>query len=380
MVGRNEVWQAAARIRARPAGQDGKRERVSVRSVRKELGRGSFGDIAPPLDEWKKNEKYQPVIESCDLTDAFAIRLAAIGRDLLEHARVEVTRERLAEFAAREEGIAGERSTLDEALDRIEELEDEVSALRLELDRSRSNGERPTEVRPVVPEPVMAPPEPGAPDLAGFVETLMGRKRARDADAFWQGVRDAVEASMLQKGPMPVHGLFRALPERLKAKGAEVGLPLTPAWLRYHLLRLAEEGQGLVEIDGKFGIAPVGAAQDEPMVSEDAVEDEPLGKRPFWRRFMLSVHEVLVERGPSTVEEILEGMPAELIRETRRFQKITPGRLRYKLMERIGQGRPFEKMKDGRFAAVEGLLPWNGAVPVSRMGRAGQPLDRKGRI
>ncbi|MCJ2035583.1 DNA-binding protein [Methylobacterium sp. J-068] len=101
MVGRNEVWNAAARIRARPPGQDGWKERVSVRSVRKELGKGSFSDIARPLFNWKRVEKYQPIIEEAALPDAFATRLATLGREMLEQARIEVTRERLAEYAAR---------------------------------------------------------------------------------------------------------------------------------------------------------------------------------------------------------------------------------------------------------------------------------------
>jgi len=367
MVGRNEVWNAAARIRARPPGPDGRRERVSVRSVRKELGKGSFSDIARPLSLWKQNEKYQPIIEQADLPDAFATRLTALGREMLEQARIEVTRERLAEYAAREEGAARERSTLDEALDRVEELEEELAALRLQVDRSRPGAETSPEPRPVLPDPPVAP-DPDAPDLAGFVETVMGRKRARDAEAFWQDVRDAVEASMRRKGPMAVDGLFRALPDRLKARSAEVGLPLTPAWLRYHLVRMSEAGEGVAEIEGRFGLAPV---VDEAADVQESAEADPLGKRPFWRMFVLRVHEILVEHGPLPAEDILARMPFELVLQTKRFQKITPGRLRYKLRVRIEENRPFEELSDGRFAAVTGEVPWDGEVPLSLMARTG---------
>lgn len=371
MVGKNEVWNAAARIRARPPGPDGRKERVSVRNVRKELGKGSFSDISRPLFEWKRNEAYQPIIEEAALSDAFATRLTTLGREMLEQARVEVTRERLAEFAVRAEGAAGERSSLDEALDRVDELEEQLASLRLEMERMRSGGGRVPEARPVISAAVEAPTDPDAPDLAGFVETLMGRKRARDADAFWQDVRNAVEASMRKKGPMPVHGIFNALPEALKARSAEVGLPLTPAWLRYHLLRLSQPGEGLAEIDGKFGLAPIASEADEGGDLQESVELDPPGKRPFWRRFVLRVHEVLVEHGPLPVEEILARLPAGLILETRRFQKITPGRLRYKILERIKEGRPFEHLADGRFAAVTGACPWDGEVPLSKMARVG---------
>ncbi|MGH1590497.1 DNA-binding protein [Methylobacterium phyllosphaerae] len=99
MVTENDVRAAAARIRARPAPPGSLKERVSVRSVRKELGGGSFGDIAKPLAKWKADEGYHPAIEQADLPEAFEKRLAALARDLLEQARMEATRERLSDFA-----------------------------------------------------------------------------------------------------------------------------------------------------------------------------------------------------------------------------------------------------------------------------------------
>ncbi|MCJ2035584.1 hypothetical protein [Methylobacterium sp. J-068] len=255
-------------------------------------------------------------------------------------------------------------------MDRVEELEEEVAALRLQVDRSRPGGETSPDTRPVLPEPPVAS-DPDAPDLAGFVETLMGRKRARDADAFWQDVRDAVEASMRRKGPMAIDGLFRALPDRLKARGAEVGLPLTPAWLRYHLLRLSEAVEGVAEIEGRFSLAPVAPAVDEAAGIQESAEADLLGKRPFWRMFVLSVHQILVEHGPLPVEDILARMPSQLVLETRRFQKIMPGRLRYKLRVRIDEHRPFEELADGRFAALTGEVPWDGEVPLLQMARTG---------
>ncbi|WP_080515509.1 DNA-binding protein [Methylorubrum extorquens] len=58
MVTENRVWAAADRIRARCKLDGGAKERVSVRTVRKELGGGSHEDIGPPLARWKAKRDY----------------------------------------------------------------------------------------------------------------------------------------------------------------------------------------------------------------------------------------------------------------------------------------------------------------------------------
>ena len=375
MVDRNEVWNAAAAIRARPAGPDGRKERVSVRTVRKELGRGSFGDIARPLARWKEDEAYQPIIERADLPEAFAARLAVLGRELLEQARIEVTRAKLPEFAAAAEGLDRQRSTLDEALDRVDELEGQVAALRSEVERLRGPA---GSMREAASDPVPVPAAPLGPDgTAGeFVAVLMGRKLARDADAFWADVRAAVEAAMGRQGPMPVHALYQALPVSLRLRGAEVGLPLTPAWLRYHLLRMSEPGGGLTETDGRFGLAPVAPQDDALPWPTSADEVAEMGRRRFWRRFVKEVHDILVAAGPLGAEEILERMDPCWVEATERFQTINPGRLRYKLRERIREDRPFEEMTDGRFIALAADVPWDGESRMPKVAGTGSAVGR----
>ncbi|MCY4507168.1 MAG: DNA-binding protein, partial [Acidobacteria bacterium] len=124
MVTENGVWTAADRIRARPAPPGGTKERVSVRTVRRELGGGSFGDIARELRKWKDREDYRPAIERADLPEAFERRLTVIGRELLEMARVEAARAGLADFVGAEDRRAVARDLLDEALDRGDLLEE----------------------------------------------------------------------------------------------------------------------------------------------------------------------------------------------------------------------------------------------------------------
>ncbi|CAA2159001.1 hypothetical protein MBRA_04242 [Methylobacterium brachiatum] len=350
MVTENEVRSAAARIRARPAPPGSLKERVSVRSVRKELGGGSFGDIAQPLAKWKADEGYHPVIEQADLPEAFERRLAALARDLLEQARVEATRERLSDFAEVERRREKHEEILAEAAAEVDHLEDKVAALQSELDRLRLGGR-------------------------GFVDSPVGRKLAREADAFWAQVREAVEAAMRERGPMPAHAIYRALPASLRQRGESVGFPLTPAWLRYHLLRMAEAGEGLAEIEGRFGLMEAvpkpGPLADRP--AEPTVADEPpaMSKRRFWRRFVQAVHALLAKEGPLTAEEILERIDPEWIGASERFQRITPGRLRYKLRGRIDEGRPFEELPGERFAAVSGEEPWDGESAMSGAVRNG---------
>ena len=57
----------ADRIRARGKPKGGAKERVSVRTVRKELGGGSHEGIGPSLSRWKARRDYQPVVEEAGL-------------------------------------------------------------------------------------------------------------------------------------------------------------------------------------------------------------------------------------------------------------------------------------------------------------------------
>lgn len=372
MVTENDVRVAASRIRARSAPPGSLKERVSVRSVRKELGGGSFGDIARPLAKWKADENYHPVIEQADLPEAFEKRLAVLARDLLEQARVEATRERLSDFAEVERRREKYEEVLAEAAAEVDHLEDQVAALRSEVDRLRA-ADAATARAEAAPPSIAAPAAQQAVAARGFVDALMGRKLAREADAFWAQVRDAVEAAMRERGPMPAHAIYRSLPAELRRQGESVGLPLTPGWLRYHLLRMAEAGEGLAEIDGRFGLAE---PQPEPVPGEPArlaLADEvrEMGKRRFWRRFVREVHVLLSKEGPLTADEILERMDPEWIAASERFQRITPGRLRFKLRGRIDEGRPFAELPGDRFAAVPGEEPWDGESAMSGAARNG---------
>ncbi|KOX58109.1 hypothetical protein ADL19_08895 [Streptomyces purpurogeneiscleroticus] len=371
MVTENEVRSAAARIRARSAPPGSPKERVSVRSIRKELGGGSFGDIAKPLAKWKADAGYHPVIEQADLPEAFEKRLAMLARDLLEQARVEATRERLSDFAEVERRREQHEEILAEAAAQVDHLEDKVAALQSELARLRAAGVATPEAE--ADFPVAAPPAPQTVAAAGFADTLMGRKLAREADAFWAQVRDAVEAAMRERGPMPVHAIYRALPASLRQRGESVGFPLTPAWLRYHLLRMAEAGAGVAEIEGRFGLAgprPEPGAE-RPAEPSPADEVREMGKRRFWRRFVREVYDLLSKEGPLTADEILLRMDPAWIGASERFQRITPGRLRFKLRGRIDEGRPFEEHPDERFAAVEGEGPWDGESAMPGAARTG---------
>ncbi|MDE4909466.1 MULTISPECIES: hypothetical protein [Methylobacterium] len=78
------------------------------------------------------------------------------------------------------------------------------------------------------PPAIAAPAAQQAAAARGFVDALKGRKFAREADAFWAQVRDAVEAAMGERGPMPAHAIYRAPPAELRRQGESVGLPLTP--------------------------------------------------------------------------------------------------------------------------------------------------------
>ncbi|MEE7490370.1 hypothetical protein MOTC310_07680 [Methylobacterium oryzae] len=358
MVAVNRVWQAADRIRARPAGKDGRKERVSVRSVRKELGKGSFSDIARELKMWRKREDYHPVIERENLPEAFQRRLAVLGGELLEMARVEAARATLAEFKESEGRRSAERDVLDEALDRVDYLEERVAALQAELDRrpAGSGG-----VRAAPAQEALATEAEREWKGSPFADMAQGISLAKRADAFWEQVRIAVEDLFRRRGPLAVHPLFKSLPDRLKQDGELAGFPLTEGWLRYHLLHLVEGG-GLV-LDGyRFGLAEPAPDTDDGVDADVSAADgaAAMGSRRFWRRYMQDIHDLLVEVGPMTVEGIIDGMGPGWVEASERYRKITVGRVRYKLRGRIVEGRPFVELPDGRFAAVPVEGHWDG--------------------
>lgn len=358
MVAVNPVWQAADRIRARPAGQDGRKERVSVRSVRKELGKGSFSDIARELKVWREREDYHPVIEQADLPEAFDRRLAVLGRELLEMARVEVARATLANFTGSEGRRSAERDVLDEALDRVDYLEERVAALQAELDR-RPDGTGGGQAAPAQESPAAESEREwkGSP----FADMAQGISLAKRADAFWKQVRSAVEDLLEKRGPLAVHPLFKSLPKHLKQDGEQAGFPLTEGWLRYHLLHLVEGG-GLA-LDGyRFGLAePAPETDDGADTEASAAEDAAaMGSRRFWRRYIQDVHDLLVKEGPMTAEGIIAEMGPGWVEASERYRKITEGRVRQKLRGRIIDGRPFVELADGRFAAVPVDGHWDG--------------------
>ena len=167
----------ADRIRARGKPKGGAKERVSVRTVRKELGGGSHEGIGPSLSRWKARRDYQPVVEEAGLPLALQGVLARFAAQVLERARIEMARERLAE---------------------ADLLEARVAALQAEVDRLRAGA-------PVSnPEPVPAPAPLDPPSTeAAFIGILMGQSLARTADAFWDEVRQAVEAEMCRQGSWP---------------------------------------------------------------------------------------------------------------------------------------------------------------------------------
>ena len=365
MVAVNPVWQAADRIRARPAAQDGRKERVSVRSVRKELGKGSFSDIARELRVWREREDYHPVIEQADLPKAFERRLAVLGGELLEMARVEVARATLANFTESEGRRSAERDVLDEALDRVDYLEERVAALQAELDR-RPDGTGGGRAAPAREAPATGPEREwkGSP----FADMAQGISLAKRADAFWGQVRVAVEDLFRKRGPLAVHPLFKSLPKQLRQDGEQAGFPLTEGWLRYHLLHLVEGG-GLA-LDGyRFGLPETAPDPDDgPDVEVSAADDAAaMGSRRFWRLYMLAVHDFLSNEEPKTVEGIIEGMGPGWIEASERYRKITVGRVRQKLRDRIVEGRPFVELTDGRFAAVPVEGHWDGWSRVLAM-------------
>lgn len=342
------------------------RERVSVRSVRKELGGGSFGDIARPLALWKEKEAYHPVIETAELPEAFEECLVRMGLALLEQARIEVTRQKLPDFAAASEGMAHTRDVLEEALAQVEHLEGEVARLQALLDGLRGSGAS-------VPAP-KAEPEPPFDEkrerFKGFVGLLMSKGQdPAEGDRFWAEVREAIDATLRKRGPMQVPEIYKTLPNKLVSRGYAVGLPVTPAWLRYYLLEMAKAGVGVSEAEGRFAlVADTSKADQAP---EDAGAATPDGAFAFWRRFVQQAYEVLLAQGPLMAEDILERMNPELVAATDMYQAVDPALLRRKLRERIRNHRPFRKLGDGRYEAIPLDGPWDGFSKVPAQAKLG---------
>ncbi|SFM31217.1 DNA-binding protein [Methylobacterium pseudosasicola] len=376
MVTPNDVRAAAERIRAREAPPGGVKARVSVRTVRRELGRGSFGDIARELDTWRRAANYDPVVERANLPEAFGNRLTTLGKELLEMARSEAARERLAEFTAAEEARAQGRDILDEALDRVDALEAEVAALRTEVGRLRAAPGTAGAATPPGPAgpAVEGPRNPGAEAMRGMVDALRGKSLARDADEFWVAVRTAVEAAMGRRGSVSAHDLHDALPTALKERGKRIGLPLTTPLLRYHLLREAAAGKGIVEAGGgRFALAGPPVPAPAPAPEPDPVVPPAMSGRKFWILFLATVHDVLTaNKEAMSAGDIIAAMPPGWVEATRRYgtadadRPVRPGELRYKLRERIerferdrypGEALPLVELPDGRFEATG---PWPG--------------------
>lgn len=178
MVTENGVWAAADRIRARMKPGGGTKERVSVRTVRKELGGGSHEDIGPFLSLWKTMRDYQPVTEAAGLPEALQAMLTRFGTQALEQARIEMARERLAEADLVMREREANAQIRDEALAHADLMEARVAALQAEVDRLRA-GAPPT----AAPVPAPAPRDPPTAQAA-FIGILMGQSLARAADAF----------------------------------------------------------------------------------------------------------------------------------------------------------------------------------------------------
>lgn len=372
MVARKDVWAAADGIRLREPNAEGVRPRVSVRTVRKEIGKGSFGDIARELAEWKAKVGYRPGIEEADLPEALQRQLAVFGTALLEHVRVEQTRHRLAEAESAEARRTGYAETLDEALTQVDLLEARVAMLEAELARVREGA--PVPVMPL-PLPEAEPTAKPAPiHLSPVYGKARDREVARVADPILAEIRSSVMQVLKGGEPLWVHAVHASLPDRLKQRAERAGLPLTPAWLRMHLIGMADAGDSVAEVDGRFVLAEspgTGTAREPAAVTSAASVPSPApegpraSRRHFWILFMAGVHDLLLEAGPLKPADILRKLPPRLVAQTalRRNEgtlekPIRPGRLAQKLRGRIDHGCPFAERDGGRFAATG---PWSGS-------------------
>ena len=97
-------------------------------------------------------------------------------------------------------------------------------------------------------------------------------------------------------------------------------MPLTPAWLRYQLLRMAKAGEGVSEVDGRFGLTP--ATPDVAVATEPSMEDEVdgMGIRLFWNRFVKEAYDVLLEHGPLRAGQVLDRIGPDWIAALRRYE------------------------------------------------------------
>lgn len=321
------------------------------------------------MQAWREREDYHPVIERENLPEAFQRRLAVLGGELLEMARVEAARATLANFTESEGRRSAERDVLDEALDRVDYLEERVAVLQAELDR-RPDGTGGGQTAPA--QEALATEAEREWKGSPFADMAQGISLAKRADAFWEQVRVAVEDLFRKRGPLAVHPLFKSLPKRLKQDGELAGFPLTEGWLRYHLLHLVEGG-GLA-LDGyRFGLPGPPPDTDDGADTEASAADDAaaMGSRRFWRRYMQYVHVLLLKEGPRTVDGIIERMGPKWVEASERYEKITEGRLRYKLKGRIIEHRPFVEVPGGRFAAVPVHGQWDGWSPVRPPGGNG---------
>ncbi|MEG9527296.1 MAG: hypothetical protein MIL41_16270 [Hyphomicrobiales bacterium] len=84
-----------------------------------------------------------------------------------------------------------------------------------------------------------------------------------------------------------------------------------------------------------------------------------MSARRFWTLFVAEVHDLLLEKGPRSVEDILDKLPPGWVEAKRRYGKagenktIRPGKLREKLRTRIDKGRSLRELDHWRFAATD---------------------------
>lgn len=74
-------------------------------------------------------------------------------------------------------------------------------------------------------------------------------------------MRVAVTRVLEQRGAMWVHAIHLSLPDQLKERTERAGLPLIPAWLRLHLIRLADAGDGFAEVGRPARDGPDGSVR-----------------------------------------------------------------------------------------------------------------------
>lgn len=106
---------------------------------------------------------------------------------------------------------------------------------------------------------------------------------------------------------------------------------------------MAEAGDGIAEAGGLFRLdeaevgpsVPVGAAAVGNEADDGPIDVAEVGKVRIWRGFLRGAYDILVAVGTLPTEEILKRLPSERTEAANGRQPITPGRLRYKLRQRI---------------------------------------------